>query len=425
MNHQQVAHVWANRNKPRGKGANLFFEGGTIYSYGRHFPIASFAKNKAGKECVLFTNDTYSKSTARHCSYTRRALDGLPYEIFYVPKPTETPTEYTIKDAIEDYIRKAKDLVYKARRARTQGPYHMESARDLLHQAERLAKFFKIRKAIPSVDAVLCEKEYKARETQRKNKAVLARAFRQEREARELQYDTERFEKFLAGDPCSYCPSRFKDDPRALPEMQRRDLKEFEKYLNGGYSCPSSYWNDPRFIAEEQRRKLVTFEKWLAGEDVCCPSIYLNDPRYPAEKARREELQRLENAANLEAWKRGELIGLNYMVTQDENGSAYMRVKGDRLETSLGAQVTLPQAIKCFRFVKLCRMTGRTFEANGMRVAVGSFDLRSVSAEGNVRVGCHYLTWERIEEVAKAGNFFNETASDEAVIRRESSLTAK
>lgn len=65
-----VAHYWANQvqDEARSTDGRLFFENKTIYSYGRHFPIATHYK-----DVVLFTLDTYSNTTAKHISEVRSA----------------------------------------------------------------------------------------------------------------------------------------------------------------------------------------------------------------------------------------------------------------------------------------------------------------------------------------------------------------
>lgn len=68
--HAQVAHVWAQQEKERGNGSNMFFEGKTIYSYGYHFPLATFLSNGA----VVINNESYSVSTAKHQSHVFRAV---------------------------------------------------------------------------------------------------------------------------------------------------------------------------------------------------------------------------------------------------------------------------------------------------------------------------------------------------------------
>lgn len=73
----------------------MFFEGDTIYSYGKHFPMAKFEEieyqNDKGEtvsdNVVLYTTRGYSVSTAKHLAYTRRAIPRF-YRVVYVYSPT-------------------------------------------------------------------------------------------------------------------------------------------------------------------------------------------------------------------------------------------------------------------------------------------------------------------------------------------------
>lgn len=69
-NHQEVAHVWAQQNQSEGRASRMFFDGKSIFSYGRHFEIARFITD----DVVFFNRRRYSSSTAKHQSYTRRAV---------------------------------------------------------------------------------------------------------------------------------------------------------------------------------------------------------------------------------------------------------------------------------------------------------------------------------------------------------------
>jgi hypothetical protein len=71
FNSSEVAHIWAGQTQPAGRNSfgNFYFNNGTIYSYGSHFPIATIAGND-----VLFTMRTYSNTTAKHISRAARAV---------------------------------------------------------------------------------------------------------------------------------------------------------------------------------------------------------------------------------------------------------------------------------------------------------------------------------------------------------------
>lgn len=69
FSNNEVTHIWAQQTQSEGRGSNIFFEGATIYSYGKHFPIATIEGND-----VLFTLDSYSSTTAAHISRARSAI---------------------------------------------------------------------------------------------------------------------------------------------------------------------------------------------------------------------------------------------------------------------------------------------------------------------------------------------------------------
>jgi len=84
-----VAHLWANKLQPeaRNSQSNFYFDKETIYSYGRHFPIATHA----GAGIVFFTLQSYSNTTAKHIGIVARAC-GHRQKI-YVPDLRNAPAE--------------------------------------------------------------------------------------------------------------------------------------------------------------------------------------------------------------------------------------------------------------------------------------------------------------------------------------------
>lgn len=87
----QIARLWVDHNegryaRPERVGFNVYYVGDTIYSYGRHFPIARFATSPTGERVVLFTSRGYSISTAKHIGIVRRALGYR--RVHYVSNPS-------------------------------------------------------------------------------------------------------------------------------------------------------------------------------------------------------------------------------------------------------------------------------------------------------------------------------------------------
>lgn len=83
----QVAQAWAKQSQPEGRSGNgnLWFDGDTIYSYGRHFPAGRIVTAADGRKVALVNSDTYSTTTANHLGkvYMAAYHQGLP--IFRVP----------------------------------------------------------------------------------------------------------------------------------------------------------------------------------------------------------------------------------------------------------------------------------------------------------------------------------------------------
>ncbi len=63
----EVAHIWAQQNQASGRTPtrHCYFDGKTIYSYGSHFPLATFVEHK-GEKIVIRNTDRYSVTTSDH-----------------------------------------------------------------------------------------------------------------------------------------------------------------------------------------------------------------------------------------------------------------------------------------------------------------------------------------------------------------------
>lgn len=88
-----IAHIWANQTQDnaRNSSSNFYFDGNTIYSYGRHFPIAKHVTNEMGEHGTLFTERGYSVTTSKHISIVRDAANHK--NIIYCFNPESTHTE--------------------------------------------------------------------------------------------------------------------------------------------------------------------------------------------------------------------------------------------------------------------------------------------------------------------------------------------
>jgi hypothetical protein len=82
--------------------------------------------------------------------------------------------------------------------------------------------------------------------------------------------------------------------------------------------------------------------------------------------------------------------------------SVFLRVNGDQIETSQGARVPLEHAPRLWRLVQACRATGRAYTANGHTEHAGPYAIDAVSAEGELRAGCHTIPYAELELLARS-----------------------
>jgi hypothetical protein len=136
-----------------------------------------------------------------------------------------------------------------------------------------------------------------------------------------------------------------------------------------------------------------------------------------ATRERRENLRwRGTPEERVAEWRAGGPADLlKYGERTDSNGGALLRVRGKKLETSQGADVPLSDAVKVFRFVKLCRERGEGWRRNGARVPVGGFQVDSVEPSGDFVAGCHRINWPEIVSAARQAGVLDLEPSADAV----------
>jgi hypothetical protein len=120
------------------------------------------------------------------------------------------------------------------------------------------------------------------------------------------------------------------------------------------------------------------------------------------EKRERERKQREERKREREAQERLQKW-VDGAIDYCPNGYGQpirLRIAGEELQTSRGARVPLPHAVKAFRVLKRLHDKGQTYQRNGHTIHLGHFALDSLDTEGNVTAGCHTVQWEEIARVA-------------------------
>lgn len=119
MNNSMVAHLWANEQRDSATGSNFYFEGASIYSYGRHFEAGRIVRNKRGEKAYLITTRCYSTTTAtKHMPMVWRALPSNAL-VFGMEELVEGGMLF-----IANQLEAIKNSAEKYRKARTEISYH-------------------------------------------------------------------------------------------------------------------------------------------------------------------------------------------------------------------------------------------------------------------------------------------------------------
>lgn len=133
-NQKEVCHFWANKLQSQGRAGSMFFENERIYSYGYHFEIARFVKDSV----VIFTNRSYSSTTAKHKSYTRQSI---PYSVKVFTLPSFTDH----KGNVEFMLKTIEDKFEEAARSRKYTESILESVVNSTKQIEDYCNEFKLK----------------------------------------------------------------------------------------------------------------------------------------------------------------------------------------------------------------------------------------------------------------------------------------
>ena len=116
------------------------------------------------------------------------------------------------------------------------------------------------------------------------------------------------------------------------------------------------------------------------------------DAQRQREETKRRQQERLEQLReSIEKWKSGEDVHLGW-----DCPDIFLRIRGDTVQTSRGAEVPLAHAVKILPIVR----GGRTYEHNGHSIHLGHFRIDKIDAHGNLTAGCHFIKREEMERIA-------------------------
>lgn len=75
--HDQVVHLWANQSQTDARCKNVYFEGRSIWSYGRHYELGRLVEIN-GHTVALINSTGYSVTTSKHINSALHATKHMP-----------------------------------------------------------------------------------------------------------------------------------------------------------------------------------------------------------------------------------------------------------------------------------------------------------------------------------------------------------
>lgn len=337
-------------------------------SYG-HYPIANFVKAVNGQTVVLIQRNTYSVTTAQQIADARDAVNGLGYEVYRVHNVTpRSKAEHreNVKKLVAIIVARAEEWSRKTKYDQTFS-WYKERLYSEWEQVELYGKRFALGKVAGYNDVfnAVCK----------------------------LRDKMDAYEKRIVN--------------REIP-----GTKENKAWLKN---------------VEKRKAQLQSkIDKWSSGEG---EDFGWAEARRVREAIGFAEFDRLKSIrgnnlivqqqARLERWKAGEDVSLGYWSHETQ-----LRVKGNRVQTSRGAEVPLIAGKKLFEIYKSVMAASISSEVGFEKrkpwglasiveegeerwyprepLAVGSFTLGYIDHKsGDAVIGCHLLKAAVINEFIK------------------------
>jgi hypothetical protein len=128
-------------------------------------------------------------------------------------------------------------------------------------------------------------------------------------------------------------------------------------------------------------------------------AIRKREAKRAAEKAEQTKRDRAEALARqqelITKWRAGQYSGCLYDVP------AMLRIIGDEVQTSRGVRFPISHAKRGLAFVHKVRESGQPYVRNGHTIHLGPYAIDRIEPEGTVKAGCHVVSWEEIERLAR------------------------
>ncbi len=142
-------------------------------------------------------------------------------------------------------------------------------------------------------------------------------------------------------------------------------------------------------IAVPNSENLETLQAWIAAHQAEEQQRREDAARCAEQKRRREQRVRIKR------FRSGD-PAVNYI----SGILPMLRVRGNEVETSLGARFPVEHAVRGLALVRQVRDSGQEYVHNGHAFHLGHYIIDRIEADGTVHAGCHIVSWKEIERIA-------------------------
>jgi|GEM_PF-3378619 len=412
----EIAHLWAHKTQDdaRNPGGNFYFRGDTIYSYGSHFPIARHVTNDKGEAAVLFTNQKWSNTTAKHINYVRRSIpDGVP--VFYV----EDLSRDSGRDPKNAYDSQRKDVEALIKRLQGTRPDNRYEYKVKTSKVKFNALVGRDKEA-SEVDAVAGRNvvAHKGNTNWRDNGYWTLAVRNGVNAGTTIQSGLSKTEARIMLDILDSIKTWDVSTAEKRDRLYKKVAKAHEVAKEFG-----SISRNPGTLAKlytKLRTKVYAvnsigdFFGYGPAVEIPADLDYLNDVMVAHDAtvaaarlkgratrdtrwARQQENERKTFEERLPLWLAGESVSL---PSQYMTGTSYLRVKDNEVQTSQGARVPLEHVKKALPVVLAYVQNGREYHRNGHTIHLGHYAIDSIDTQGNLRAGCHLFNKAEIERFA-------------------------
>ena len=387
-----VLHFYANQSQSdaRTPSYNLKFEGKRLWSYTTQ--VAEFVTLRNGAELLLINDSKYSVTTSKQIRWlysaashkAKRGVEHFKLTLSAIGSFKSVDAACTVIQSIKSEI---DDLEGKANRARSE--WRKNSYCGQIAELKDTAEFIWFETTgEKSVDVFASVKT----RVEGFNRATAIKSF--ERALIEMQnavnlvlhVDTNPqytgYREMSESQLTEWRTYEIANSYQSLARHFPRDIS-----LQSDFEKVATHHMGKKYVAA-YRKAAKAFEPIRIEFMVRHDSAVSEVNRLWAERNARENAARdVENAEKLAAWL---ALESDY---PPRVSVIQCRVKGEEVQTTQGARVPLKDALAMVALAKRCRASGKAYTAQDR---VGAYRLTSVSATGDLTIGCHFIPWDSI-----------------------------